>query len=341
MKKILAIFMALLMSLSLLAGCGGSEPPEKEPEVEVTGDAWATYSPDFDAEKTMAMSNFMNYGRYIIKDDVLYGLTHSTAAEGALAATPFYMQGDFPEFEETKLLDGNGSAVYMCMDGDYLYYLRDWAAVCRVKTDGSDANVLYEGTCDYLQIHEGRLYFTDEDYHLVSTDMDGKDLQMVVDKEIYYPYFICSDWMVFQDDADDESLHLYNTSYGTEVNITSVPSYNPVMDGKYLYYTDEVDGGYCLNRVDMSDPESFRLESSDNILLDTVFMIDDAFIYTTNNNSQAKEDWAKLKDEADVMEEIEMYVSEDYTVHHEFDAEGLITGKYLMSKEKFGGSPFR
>ena len=302
---------------------------------------WATYDPEFDSDATMLMSNFMNYGRYIVKDDMLYGLTHSTVNTGALAATPFYMKGDFPEFEETKILDGKGSALYMCMDGDYLYYLRDWEAVCRVKMDGSDGKVLYNGTCDYLQIHDGRLYFADADYHFVSTDMDGKDLQMVVDKEIYYPYFICSDWMVFQDDADDESLHLYNTAYGTEVKITDGPAFNPVMDGKYLYYTDIVDNGYRLNRVDMSDPENFRFESSDNVLLDTVFMIDDVSIYTTNNNSWAKEDWMKLKDEKSVAKEIEMYVSKDYTVHHEFDDEGLIQAKYLMSKEKFGGSPFK
>lgn len=441
MKKVLAILMAMLMSMSLLAGCGGSEPAEQksalatgywvveklvlegsefdketieelfgscdavmtlafddngnyngvyfgEPlkgaytgtedalEIDFAGETgkavckdgvleitckdgsftlknqaempetlasnpWVTYDPEFDSDATMLMSNFMNYGRYIVKDDVLYGLTHSTVDTGALAAIPFYMKGDFPEFEETKILDDAGSALYMCTDDDYLYYLRDWEAVCRVKMDGSDGKVLYNGTCDYLQIHDGRLYFADADYHFVSTDMDGKDLQMVVDKEIYYPYFICSDWMVFQDDADDESLHLYNTSYGTEVNITDGPAFNPVMDGNYLYYTDIVDNGYRLNRVDMSDPENFRIESSENILLDTVFMIDDVSIYTTNNNSWAKEDWMKLKDEKSVAEEIEMYVSEDYTVHHEFDAEGLIQAKYLMSKEKFGGSPFR
>ena len=115
------------------------------------------------------------------------------------------MKGDFPEFDEAKILDENGTALYLCMDGDYLYYLRDWAAVCRVKTDGGDVEVLYDGMCDYLQIHDGRLYFTDADYHFVSTDMEGNDLQTVVDKEIYYPYFISGDWIVFQDDADDES----------------------------------------------------------------------------------------------------------------------------------------
>ncbi|MBP3633309.1 MAG: DUF5050 domain-containing protein [Oscillospiraceae bacterium] len=307
----------------------------------LAGNPWVTYAPDFDAAQTAAMSNFMLFGNYLIEDDVLYGLTHSQSLDGSLGATPFHMKGDFPEFEETTILDGNGRATYLCKDGDTLYYILNYEKVCRINTDGSDAKVLYEGPCDYLQIHEGRLYFADEDYCFVSTDLDGGDLRTVVDKEIYYPYFICSDWMVFQDDADDESLHLYNTTHGTELNITYVPSYNPILDGHYLYYTDMADGAYFLCRVDMSDPATFLFDGSELPLRESGFMIDDKFFYTTNNHSVAKEDWKKLTDDSDATEEAEMYVSQDYTVHHEFDSDGLISGKYMMSKERNGGSPFQ
>ena len=302
---------------------------------------WGTYSPNFDAEQTAAMSNFMSFGYYLIEDDVLYGLTHSQSNDGNLAATPFHMKGDFPEFEETVILDENGGANYLCKDGDTLYYIQNFEKICRIKTDGSGAEVLYEGSCDYLQIHEGRLYFADEDYHFVSTDMDGGDLQTVVNKEIYYPYFICSDWMVFQDDADDEALHLYNTTYGTELNITYVPSHNPILDGHYLYYTESTEEGYFLCQIDMSDPDTFLFEGSELPLRESGFMIDDKFFYTTNSNSVAKEDWKKLTDESDVTEEIEMYVSKDYIVYHYFDSEGLIASKYVMSKKEGGGSPFQ
>lgn len=302
---------------------------------------WRTYAPGFDAQQTAAMSNFMSYGFYLIEDGVLYGLTHSQSLNGSLGATPFHMRGDFPEFEDTVILDGNGCANYLCKDGDTLYYILNYEKVCRVNTDGSGAEVLYEGACDYLQIHEGRLYFADENYHFVSTDMNGGDLQTVVDKEIYYPYFICSDWMIFQDDADDESLHLYNTTYGTELNITYVPSYNPILDGHYLYYADVTDEGYYLCRIDMSDPYTFLFDGSDLPLLESAFMIDDQFFYTSNNNCVAKEDWKKLTDTSESIEVFEMYVSEDYTIYHEFDSDGAIIGKHLMSKEEGGGNPFQ
>lgn len=309
------------------------------PEV-LAENPWLTYLPEFDAEKTCAMSNFMNYGRYIVEEDTLYGLTHSNGSM-AVGATPFYMKGDFPEFEETKILDDRGSACYLCENEDYLYYTLDNMQVCRIQKDGTGLEVLYEGVCDYLQIHEDKLYFTDENYHFVSTDLNGENLKKVVEKEIYYPYFICSDWMVFQDDADDESLHLYNITHGTEMNITYVPSYNPIMDGKYLYYYDKVDGEQYFNRIDMSDPSVFRFEGSEQPWYGGAILIDEKYIYTTNNNSVLKEDWKELSDDKDNVSVCEVYVSEKYIIHHEFDDEGLIIGKYLMNKETSGGSSFK
>ena len=320
----------------------GSFTLKRQDEIpdSLANNPWVTYAPDFDAKQTAAMSNFMSYGYYLIEDDVLYGLTHSETLSGSLGAMPFHMKGDFPEFEETIILDGKGYANYICKDGDTLYYIRNFEAVCKVNIDGSGAEVLYEGVCDYLQIHEGRLYFADENYNFVSTDMNGGDFTTVVDKEIYYPYFICSDWMIFQDDADDESLHLYNITHGTELNITYVPSYNPILDGHYLYYADMVDDQYFLCRIDMSDPETFLFEGSDLPLRESSFMIDDKFVYTTNGISIEKENWQKLTDDSDVTEEIYVCVSEGYTVYHEFDSDGLIGRKGLMSKEKFGGNSF-
>lgn len=69
-------------------------------------------------------------------------------------------------------------------------------------------------------------------------------------------------------------------------------------------------------------------------------MIDDAFFYTTNQNSVAKEDWKKLSDTDDVTTESQVYVSVDYTIYHEYDSEGLIIRKGMMSKEMGGGNPF-
>lgn len=313
---------------------------EEMPE-SIASNPWITYEPEFDAEQTRAMSNFIMYGHYWVEDDVVYGLTHAAGLEGAFAATPFHMKGDFPEFEETKILDDRGAATYVNKVGDVFYYIMNGEEVCRINVDGSGLETLHKGTCDYMQIHNERIYFTDENYHFVSTDMDGKDLKEVVNKEIYYPYFICSDWMIFQDDADSESLHLYNTTYGEEVNITYVKSYSPIMNGKYLYYIDASDGDNYLCRIDMSDPEKFLCERSEKTLTISDYVIDGEDIYFVNNTCVALEKWQDVEITDESYKEMEIYLSEAYNIYHKFDKDGLISGKYLISNTESGSTSFK
>ena len=302
---------------------------------------WRTYEPNFSDEQTCAMSNFMMNGRYLVEDGVLYGLTHSKSINGSFAATPIYMKGDFPEFEETTILDDRGDATFLNKIGDVLYYIMNYEEICRINVDGSGLEVLYEGPCDYLQINNDRIYFTDENYHFMSMDMNGENLVTVVDREIYYPYFISSDWMVFQDDADSESLHLYNTTYGEELNLTDSVSHAPVLSGKYLYYMEVSDSGNYLCRIDISNPDELICEKSENTISFLDYMIDGKTIYLANNTSMELENWKNAAVSASVEEVMEVYVSEEYTVYHKFDNEGLISEKYLMSVIKFGGSPFK
>ena len=307
----------------------------------IADNPWVTYTADFSAEETCAMSNFMMNGFYLIEDDILYGLTYSVGNRGALAAIAFEMVGAFPEFKEPVILDGNGMAMFLCKHEDYLYYIRDNACICRVKVDGSGLEVLYEGSCNYLQMHENKLYFTDEKSRYVSIDMDGSNLETIIDREVYYPYFIDTDWMIFQDDADGESLHLYNTTHGTELNITYVVSYHPILDGKYLYYMEAHEEGQYLTRIDMSDPQIFRYETSDIPLPTSEFMIDEEYVYAFNNSVIPKSEWKTLSIKDDTMYESEMYVSEHYKIYHKFDEQGYVVGKYLMSKDMSGANPFR
>ena len=68
-------------------------------------------------------------------------------------------------------------------------------------------------------------------------------------------------------------------------------------------------------------------------LRESVFLIDDERFYTTNATSVDKEDWKKLTDDSSSTEEIDLYVSEDYTIHHEFDSNGNL---FLIPAERQG-----
>ena len=68
-----------------------------------------------------------------------------------------------------------------------------------------------------------------------------------------------------------------------ELNITYMPSFSPVIDGKYIFFTAMDDTGCYLCKIDMSNPEVFPCEVSDNYVMTTSFLIDETYIYTANN----------------------------------------------------------
>ncbi len=329
------------IELSLGDGSSFTLVNQEEMPAPIANNPWKTYKVDFTAEESCAMSNFMAEGKYYIEDDVIYGLSHSVSNDGTFAATPFSMKGDFPEFEEPVSLDDRGVAYYITKHEDYLYYILNYTEVCRVHTDGTGRETLYSGDCGYLQVHEGKLYFTDSNSHFVSADLDGKNVVKLVEKEVYYPYFIATDWIIFQDDADDEALHLYNVGLKTELNITYEPSYTPIISGKYLYYLSYSEEGYMLNQVDMSDPEMFTFDMADGIIADYIYLIDGEEIYTFNNNHVALADWKTLADAGDEYTCVDLYVSKDFKIYHNIDDQGLISGKYLLNKNTSGSTSFK
>ena len=86
-----------------------------------------------------------------------------------------------------------------------------------------------------------------------------------------------------------------------------------------------------------------ELETTDiEVLLDTMVLevTQDKVIYACNNNCRPKEEWKQLATDYDTVIQRELYISETYTIRHEYNEEGLITGKYLMSKETSGGRSF-
>ena len=311
---------------------------EEAPEA-LADNPWLSFSPCFSAEETCAMSTFMAYGYYYIEDDVIYGLTHKGSDGSAFGAIPFHQEGDYPAFEEVTILDDTAYPSYVTKEGDYLYYILGGDSICRIKPDGSGKETLYEGECSYLQIHEGRLYFTDANYHFVSTDLDGKDLTTVVDKEIYYPYFICSDWMVYQDDANNEALCLYNTTFGFEEVVSPEPTHVPVLDGTVLYYLVENGEQYTLCRLDLGDRGSLE-ERSENPLAFCVLGIDEEDIFTANDTRVLKDEWTRLADSKETREHMMMYVSPSQSISFDYDEEGLISGKYLLNKGYIGLNSF-
>ena len=99
----------------------------------------------------------------------------------------------------------------------------------------------------------------------------------------------------------------------------------------------EVDSYLC--RIDMSDSSAFAEETS-TTPLNGDFIIGVDYIISDKNHAVDREDWKDLGAVSGDAGRFEMYVSSEYSVQHDYDAEGYITAKYLTSQKTSGGTSF-
>ena len=310
-----------------------AEPERYEPVL----DAFATL-PVYDADQTMAMSSQVNgYGMDLIEDEVFYGRMFVKGSRYAQFLR-IELQNDGHSIKPGAwtLLDDKAWPEYMTKRGDTLFYIRNEIGVgmelgvARVNTDGSDFRMLYEGKSNYLSIAGDRLYFTDSDAHLVSTDLDGGDMQTVLDRQVFYTYMLNEDWVIYQDDGDSESLHLYYLPDGIDLKLNDERSYSPILCGSELFYMTpdgEIDGAHHLSRIDLSNYEevwdealgchvpAFTAEHSEK-LTGGEYMINGEYLLPCNNaGGRALVAWDDMEDDAYVeYRRVYCFISADYEV---------------------------
>ena len=255
----------------------------------------------FTPEQARDMSNFMGLGRYAILDGKLYAYYSNRKSDRRLICYDY----DPAQPKESRLtgyrkLDEGGTPCYLQTANGYLYYI-SWSdnnikTLCRIGMDGSDKTVLYDKNCDYLQICGDTMYFTDENNHLVSADLDGQNITTLIDKEVYYTYCLGDGWFLYQDDADGESLHITNIQYGCDQRLSEDKVYGCVMEGAYLYYVDVHDYENYTGNLTRVNLDTLETEVSDAVM-NSSFLISDGRIYSTSYGiSEETENWMRLED---------------------------------------------
>ena len=231
MKKKLAFLPFVLLLTLVVTACGVKKVPVSSIiSGEIRNQAGRSFEVSYSDEETRAMSNYMMEGRFLHNGKTLYGSRHDESGTPYLCRMKFTAGEKGMYVRETEPLKSHTDAKYLNLIGDYLYYLQTdcltgETAIARVvaaEGSGAEPEILYAGPCDFLNVRGGRLYFTDASNHLLSMASDGSDLQTVLsDKEIYYPWFLSDDLLLFQDDADGESLHMRYFPTGFELRVAS------------------------------------------------------------------------------------------------------------------------
>lgn len=213
-----------------------------------------------DDDEVYDMSNAMVGGAFVEADGMLYGdYGGKESGKGAFTAA--------------KIKDGNledktivvKNAKVSCLsvyDGD-VYGILDNEKIVKIEAGKTKAKTLYEGTCDYTQVTKDGICFTDENNQYCKIDLKGKNKETVLEKEVYYTYQVSSEFLIYQDDADGETLHVYNMKNGTDTRISDTVSYEPMLCGDYLYFYTPGSGEDMeyMCRVDMYSGKQEKAEN--------------------------------------------------------------------------------
>lgn len=315
--------------------------PDQEPTTPFT-DLFIVY----DGAQAGEMSAFMNYGRYACSGDKLVGLGFTPDSEPVLVRMDLKRSGDFADVDGYEILSYSEPS-YVCIHGDTVYFIRDWDTICRVPLDGSSsAEPIINGPVDYLQVHGDYLYFCDGDYRFCRADLDGGNVEQLFDREVYFPWMLDEQWLIYQDDADNESLHVRHVPTGADAAVTDVPSYTFILYGSDLYGVRESDDRNIF-KVDLINPRvkydakagefsiRFDVEVSDATVNADFCITSDGYIYTGTKTGVYIDDWEDAANESGEVDLFYAYSGEDYAVYWSM-ADGGITGIYVEVLETGG-----
>ena len=226
----------------------------------------------FSVDETKEMSAYMAGGIYIVEDDTVYGYYNGPK----LAAAELKNDGDELEKVSEKVLLEDAACKTICKEGDVLYYIKDGSGIYSYDLKTDKESELIKGTFDYLNVTGKYIFYTDGDYKIFRADLDGKNAAQVCDDEAYYVYALGSNYVIYQDDADNETIVLYNIAEKEKTALTPEHALNPVFADGYLYYTVRDGDEFVLGRTDMGTGD---MEKSDYKLTYAGFYIYDGTIY--------------------------------------------------------------
>lgn len=287
----------------------------------------------FSDTDTTVMSNFMLQGRYWFDGTYLYGLAFD---KNDILPNLVRMEVSFsdtaPQPGTCEPLDRHVNAVFLTPVENWLYYIRhdrssSTVSLTRLNLNTLEPESLLSGSeLSYLQSRNNRLYFTAENHHLFSSDLSGNDLQPVLEKEVYYPYFLDDDRLLYQDSADGESFHLFRCSDSTDIQITNMPSFHPILSGSNLYFLSAEDNSLRLSFMDLGKPSPdsvlpFSIETSP-FPFSQKFSISGSKLYY-NSTSANLASWAHLSDDsAPVIPHRILHIGTSFLVSAEMDDYG-------------------
>lgn len=192
-------------------------------------------------------NRIQNISLYLIQDNWVYGWTPN---ENRM---PITAKVRLDGTDYTPILDFGGCDI--SIEEGFVYVSKggnESGGIYKVRTSGEDVQQIISVDSPTIQVSSGYIYYTPGTYnkdgnhsgqcHLYRCKMDGSEIEEIISKPVFY-WCVLNNMVLYQDDADNESLHLYSIDTKIDQKINDQPSYCPIYDGEYIYYTSSISEG--------------------------------------------------------------------------------------------------
>ena len=227
MKKITNLVIGLLLMALVATGCGTDNSNIEQQEEETMVETHYT-------ENQTEMGNYMNTNYAYIANGWVYTIGWMDSSGDELFLK---MRTDG---SDDTILHYSDSAQFINVKGEYIYAVLEGSntpSIYKYRLGGDEEKQLVNDAY-YLQIVGDYLYYckyeNDRAVNYCRADLQGENEEVVFDKEIYWPYLV-DNQLYYQDDADNETLHVYDLESKEDKKITDNRTYQYVLNDDYIY----------------------------------------------------------------------------------------------------------
>ena len=371
MKKAISLILALALCLALCA-CAETGEVVDSPTEEVTESAETreTSAPEyygpvfFDPNTTtyedieamvIEQSNRHNLNYFCSDENWIYGPWVGEAYTGEVAKVRY-------DNSDWTVIDSNTNYAYAyCVaakDG-YLYYLQtadENYDLIKVRSSGEDPRTIIMDCFSSVQIVGDDIYYTTAQHmmsdnsgvtmdscYLYRCDLNGENEEAILEKPVYYFTVFNDNYILYQDDKDDVTLHIYDMKTGEDTRLNDRESYCPIYDGNYVYYlTSGSDTESRLRCMTLDGTTDERVDLGCTV---GSFLLRGDYIYYLNLDDNNRV-YRCLKDGSErelITQESNIYTIQwvgDLLEYVALDDEGYIDGFYLCNADGSGSVEF-
>lgn len=229
MSGIKRVLPALAAAL-LLSACGTVKGPNgSEADGRKLPDAGGLSA--FSGEETESMANFMGANRALILDGALYTMDLDDSCRPVLAR--YALKGE--SLGERTVLAEDCLPEYLAAAAEGKLYYVNRGRIEGLTLSGGERRILRPGSCDFLRLQAGELWFCDEEGRLCRMSTEGGEEQTVLEGPCFYPWV--RDGALLWQGGDEEDLFLTRLEDGARTPLAAGPCYAPVGLGGRLCAT--------------------------------------------------------------------------------------------------------